>query len=786
MADLQQWIEKLNPAQKEAVLEMHHPLLVLAGAGSGKTRVITTKIAYCVEKLGIQPWEILSVTFTNKAAGEMRERAYQMLPFDQAKNDQRAMRGFPGDYRDDLFIKTFHSFGAWFLRRYGDLIGLNTSFNIYDDSDSLSILQRAFPQMKKKELSPIMKIISKVKDQGLGPNDNLSKYSYQFEVAKFYQGYERVLRSTGNVDFADLITLTAKTLRIHQEVREKLQHRFKVILVDEYQDSNKAQFNLLKQLKGPESLICVVGDDDQSIYRFRGAEVKNILSFPQDYPGTRIIKLEQNYRSTGGILAVASSVIKHNTGRYDKTLTTDKGQGKKPILHHVYSGKDEIEAVAKILKKDGNYDGSAILYRTNAQAAPFEMYFKKKDIPYKIIGSLSFYDREEIKDVISLLYLFQNTKDVISFQRMINKPGRGIGKSSQEKILQLMPQNNDDVMLSLKHAIDTKIIPSRAIANASSFLKTMEEAYKMVVDHSLIEAVVYLIEETGLKDYYTEIDKKELTERVGNLDQLVNALSDYESSLEGLYQFLDTVALDHSKIGQSDPSDRPGVTLITMHNTKGLEFDRVFMVGLEEGLFPRETVESQSDDEEEERRIFYVATTRAKTELHLFTATSRMQWGHYENDRKPSRFLQEIDEGLVKVVGKKSTSSGYNGYSSLGEKRSYDGGSYQWGQSSGSSYGNNTSSYGSSWKKRQAPIQNMVSTGFSEKPKAFQFETEQEDAPKTLFRKGDRIFSEKKGKGWIMEVLGKGDREVLSVRFDSGINAKYRAEFARLEKIAED
>ncbi|MCH3917308.1 MAG: ATP-dependent helicase [Spirochaetia bacterium] len=757
MADLDKWLDDLNPAQKEAVLEMEHPLLVLAGAGSGKTRVITTKIAYCVERCGIKPWQILAVTFTNKAAGEMRNRVGQMLP----------------DYdTNDFFIKTFHSFGVWLLRLHGDTIGLDHGFSIYDDADSLAVLSRAFPNERKKDLAPIMKLISKLKDIGLGPDDDLSSYSHMYEIKRYYRGYEDMLRNTGNVDFGDLIKLSIKVLDQSVDARNHVWNRFKVVLVDEYQDSNIAQFQLLRRLAGPDTRVCVVGDDDQSIYRFRGAEVRNILSFPEHYPGTRTVKLEQNYRSTDAILKLASCVIKHNKERYDKTLRTDRKGGEKPVLHIVSDETEEARQVADILMKDGKFDGSAVLYRTNAQSVPFETLFTRMGIPHKVVGALKFYDREEVKDVISLLYLFENSRDVVSFSRMINKPPRGIGNMTQEKILSLSEEFNGDVIASLKAACDRDLISARAKANALGFLDMMLKAYDMISADSLVNAAIYLIEQSGLKDFYQSKDLADKTDKVSNLDQLVNALSNYDSSEDGLLSFLEEVSLDHTKIGHDDPSEKPGVTLITMHNTKGLEFDRVFMVGLEENLFPGYGCETGSDDEAEERRIFYVASTRARSELHLFTAQSRKVWGHTEYGRLPSRFLSEIDKGLYEIVEKKTDRfSGYAGLSRLEEKRKWNGGS----------------SYRSDYRSGTRKHSNLVTTGFSSKPRTFTYQQpEREDAAGSDFEVGDRVYSDRNGKGWIRKIDGSGDHMVLFVVYDTGKTAKYRAQFAMLEKIAKD
>ncbi len=372
LSSIDSYIEQLNDKQKEAVLENSAPLLVLAGAGSGKTRVITTKIAYAIDRLGISPYEILAVTFTNKAAREMKERVTAMLPeVDVSK----------------MHIRTFHSFGAWLLRVYGSHIHLSNNFSIYDDDDSLSLLSGIYPSSKKVELKPIAKSISLAKDMMLPVDGNdLDRVRRGIDFPKQYAAYEKRLREVGNVDFADLISRSIELLNPQLPVASTLHNRFKMILVDEYQDSNIAQFQLLKALVGPHTFICVVGDDDQSIYRFRGANVEHILTFPDVYPGTKIVKLEQNYRSTEGILKVATSVISHNKGRHEKVLWTDKKGGNNPTVFYVEDEKSEALRVAKEIKKDKQYDSTAVIYRTNAQSLAFETLFQREKIPYKVIG----------------------------------------------------------------------------------------------------------------------------------------------------------------------------------------------------------------------------------------------------------------------------------------------------------------------------------------------------------------------------------------------------------------
>ncbi len=418
------YLQVLNSEQLEAVKHQGSPLLILAGAGSGKTRVITTKIAWLIGEKGILPEQILAVTFTNKAAREMSERAASLEP-----NAQRAM------------IRTFHSFGAWILRRNSEWADLSPNFTIYDDEDALSLLLQAMPGLTKNQARPIIKKISRAKDYCLLPDDNrLKEIDSNPKFMEAYQAYQRRLKETGNVDFGDLIMLPVFLLKKFPQIRLSLQNRFSVIMVDEYQDSNIAQFEFLKTLVGENSYVCVVGDDDQSIYRFRGAEVQNILTFQDIFENTKIIRLEKNYRSYAEILAVANSVVKNNSGRLGKTLTAERGKGKKPEVFFLPNQETEAELCGQLImqsvKNGGKYSDWAILYRTNAQSLNFETDFLHKKIPYRVIGTLKFYEREEIKDALAVLAFICNGRDEVSLRRIINKPSRGIGATSQKKLIE--------------------------------------------------------------------------------------------------------------------------------------------------------------------------------------------------------------------------------------------------------------------------------------------------------------------------------------------------------------
>ena len=795
MSRIDRYLQELNEPQREAVLENSKPLLVLAGAGSGKTRVITTKIAYAIEVLGIRPWEILAVTFTNKAASEMRKRVTEMLPdVDVA----------------DMQIRTFHSFGAWLLRRYGSHIGLSNAFTIYDDEDSLSLLATCYPSHKKTELSPVAKAISLAKDMGLRPDSaDLSDYRNDRGFAGQFAAYEEKLRRVGNVDFADLIGRSIEVLTGFPEVARQMHNRFKVILVDEYQDSNISQFNLLKLLVGPRNFICVVGDDDQSIYRFRGAEVRNILSFPDVYPGTRIIKLEQNYRSTGKILAIASEVIAKNKGRHPKTLWTANGEGSDCRLVYVADEKTEALRCANIIKRKGNYDGSAILYRTNAQSVAFETLFSQMGIPYKVVGALRFYDREEVKDALALLFLMMNRSDIVSFRRMVNKPARGLGDVSEDKVVSLATERKIDLIAALRQSVEAGLLAGKAASGALAFADLFDKADRMLETEGNSPCLKLLVTDSFLVDHYKKLDELNKTDKVDNLGTLISTVNDYPEGREGLLAFLESLMLDPTTIGRKDPSLEPGVTLITMHNTKGLEFDQVFITGMEEGLFPGRSAESD-EDIEEERRIFYVAVTRARKELFLLCCQRRMIWGRTAY-QIPSRFIDEISPEKLVVEGSRAGASndysfgnpgqgGYGGYGALDEKR-IRAGAYAAPSAAAPS---GQRAFGASREHKVAgpprnqniftvpvkPVSTVPTPHAGISPQTGKLELTK---PATLkvpssssFKLGERVFHDSYGEGEVHSVRMLRDRQLVDVRFRTGRTASFFSDVAPLEKLGSD
>lgn len=619
-------LESLNPEQLEAVLDTTHNLLLLACAGSGKTRTITTKIAYYIEKGILKPWEILAVTFTNKAAYEMRERIDSMLPdFDLSS----------------LEVRTFHSFGAWLLRRHHAEAMLDDNFCIYDDDDSLSLLTTLFPTTDKKLLRGFAKSISKAKDLGVDPDDaKLSEIDSEEMFRMVYKRYESAIRCTGNCDFADLILLPVGLLEEHPEIADRYRRRFKLILVDEYQDSNRMQFRLLKLIAGESSQICVVGDDDQSIYAFRGAELKNILTFAKSFDNVREIKIEKNYRSTGEILRLAGGLISHNKERHVKDIVSaTDAHGPLPKLLECADGEYEASTISSIIRRDRLFRSTAIIYRTNAQSLPFEMQLKKDRVPYRLVGALRFYDREEVKDALALLFLLVNRRDSVNFRRIINKPPRGIGPKAQEEIAGY----GDDLVTGLELFSSGH---GKAAEGAKAFLDNYKEMLESVErGDNLGDVLLRGITHSGLMAMYEkEPDKNVVKARKENLSTLISSLSQCQPGYESLVGYLENITLDNSTLGGTGEEDTESqVVLITMHNTKGLEFDNVFVAGLEDEIIPGGS-DVRPSDLEEERRILYVAITRARRMLTLSYARRRMRWGHTDYMHK-SRFIADFPSG---------------------------------------------------------------------------------------------------------------------------------------------
>lgn len=681
---MEDYLSVLNPEQRAAVEHEGSPLLILAGAGSGKTRVITTKIAWLIARKNLDPYQILAVTFTKKAANEMLQRAVAL--------DSRAA------YSQ---IRTFHSFGAWFLRLFAAQAGVDANFTVYDDDDMVTLLSKANPNLARKQTAHYAHLISLCKDYALTEKDSEKigalmeelgeEIDSEEDFVKIYSNYTARLRETGNVDFGDLILLPMLLLEKNPEVRNRIQNRFRVIMVDEYQDSNVAQFRLLQVLAGENTYVCVVGDDDQSIYRFRGAEVQNILQFKNHFPGTKIIRLESNYRSKAEILSVADDVIKNNSARLGKNLKAERGSGKLPVLAFLPDQNEECQFCGDLIEQTHRrgtpYSHWAILYRTNAQSMGFESEFLRRKIPYRIVGSLKFYEREEIKDLLAYLALLANPRDEISFRRIVNKPARGIGAASQEKLVELYRQSlyGQNLEDSGEQREEQKTAPVNYLEtcrqNAAGFSKKAREGISAFVEimdffqekmeknnrqkeenqHILeekaepvagVEKLSVLIdliaEKTGLKAYYSEKDEIAGTQRDANIQELSNSAVFYDLTAEGLLEFLDHIELDRT-IEEAEGQEQPdSVTLITLHNTKGLEFNRVVITGMEYGIFPRQ--DKYGNELEEERRLCYVGITRAKDELYMTACARRVMYGRAEY-MSPSPFLQEINPDKLKILG---------------------------------------------------------------------------------------------------------------------------------------
>lgn len=660
------YLSVLNKEQREAVEHEGSPLLILAGAGSGKTRVITTKIAYMISELGINPASILAVTFTKKAAEEMKERAINLEPCAQKSH-----------------IRTFHSFGAWFLRLCAEDsgIGIQNNFTVYDDDNVCSLISNAIPSLTKKDASHYAKKIALAKDYCLLPGDlELSRICDEPIFPEVYEKYQNRLRRTGNVDFGDLILLPYLILKENDLIRKSFHARYKVILVDEYQDSNVAQFKLLQELSGVNensgTYVCVVGDDDQSIYKFRGAEIQNILNFKDEFPGTKIIRLETNYRSTSEILNCAGNVVKNNSGRLGKELVSARGKGKKPALIFLPSQDDETEFCYSLIEQAYEhgipYSDWAILYRTNAQSLGFETEFLHKKIPYEVVGSLKFYEREEVKDIISWLSFIVNQRDEISFRRIVNKPVRGIGNTTQDKIIEASDGNSilngaESLKLSkkAKEGFDffkslvekfSDELPNVPVTSEAALLagQAINENNIVFADEKkLSEFVEKVVKESGLEEFHKDQDEEIGTQKIENLHELVNSAVLYPCTKQGLLDFLDHINLDRTlKTESEEENQKDKVTLITLHNTKGLEFKRVIITGMESGIFPRE---GKTESElEEERRLFYVGITRAKDELYFTSCGVRRLFGR-TNFMIPSPFLAELGNE-IRILGQKPDS----------------------------------------------------------------------------------------------------------------------------------
>ncbi len=628
---------ELNPEQAEAVLVCNRPQLILAGAGSGKTRVLTWKIAWLVANMGWKPWQIVALTFTNKAAKEMRERAEKLMGGEAPE-----------------WMGTFHGICARILRRDAALLGYRDGFTIYDDSDQKKVINDVCAELgiKANTSDPLRRIIGAAKNADESPEDLAkSPDSTKQTAARVFERYRRRLLEQNAMDFDDLLLNVLELLRKHPERREYWQKRFGYILIDEYQDTNPVQYRLVKQLAGHGNIM-VVGDDDQSIYSWRGADLKNILDFEKDYPGAHVVKLEQNYRSTGNILKAASSVIAKNKMRKEKTLRTDAPAGDLITVHHEEDEQMESRRCARICQSAlGKGRSAAVFYRTNSQSRTIEEALRREGVPYVMVGGVRFYDRAEVKDALSWLRLLVNPRDMMALERAVTAPRRGIGEKTLEAYRALANSHfGGDLVQALCAPPPSEVRGAAKVTAMGNTVRGWQEALASG-ETPLEELCERVIVESGMEDAYEKEDTDESAERLNNLRELVSACSDYSERVPegGLAGFLEEVALVTDSDGKQLEGDKAAV-LMTLHTSKGLEFDEVCIAGCEEGLFPMGRQEASDDAIEEERRLFYVGVTRARRKLHLFECRQRLRFGMREAC-VGSRFLDEVDASVLEHDG---------------------------------------------------------------------------------------------------------------------------------------
>ena len=746
--------DTLNKPQQEAVFHTEGPLLILAGAGSGKTRVLTHRIAYLIEEKGVNPWNILAITFTNKAAEEMRQRVDSLV----------------GIGAESIWVSTFHSMCVRILRRYIDRLGYDNRFTIYDTDDQKTLMKEVCRKTdidtKRFKERMLLSVISSAKNEMILPEEfelNAGGDFVQLKIAKVYKEYEAQMRANNALDFDDLLVKTVQLLETQPDVRENYQERFRYIMVDEYQDTNTVQFRLVSLLAGKYRNLCVVGDDDQSIYKFRGANIRNILDFEKEFSDAKVIKLEQNYRSVGNVLEVANSVIRNNKGRKEKTLWTDNEKGEKIRLRQFDTAYDEAQFIAEDIKDEtaqgANYSDHAVLYRTNAQSRLLEEKFVAMNIPYKIVGGINFYSRREIKDVLSYLKTIDNGKDDLAVRRIINVPKRGIGLTTINRIQESAAARGIGFYDALS-APD--LIPGigRSASKLDSFAALIEYFKGRSEESGVTDLLTEVIEKTGYTESLEADDPEELEARVQNIDELVSKAAVYEESCSDrgerptLSGFLEEVALvaDIDSVAE----DRDYVILMTLHSAKGLEFPHVYLAGMEDGLFPSYMSISGDDPEEleEERRLCYVGVTRAEEKLTLTCARMRLVRGERQYNSM-SRFIKEMPSALIDT-GKRE--GGFSQNVSLGEKRTYS---------------SEVSGY-----KRSAYAQKPA---FAAIQKGSGLMAKKSEG--LSYGVGDRVRHVKFGDGTVTEIKEGGRDYEVTVQFDTAGVRKMFALFAKLIKI---
>ena len=757
----------LNPAQTKAVEHTDGPLLIMAGAGSGKTKVLTCKIANLLAK-GVAPWSILAITFTNKAATEMRDRVDRMI----------------GEGAKDVWLSTFHSFCAKFLRREIEATGLyKRNFVIYDASDSQVVIKECLKEMnldpKQYAPSAVQNAISNAKNQLMGPKamERDADSFFQQKVAEIYKLYAKKLRTNNALDFDDLLMISVLLLEEHEEVRVKYQNRFKYILVDEYQDTNGAQYQLTKILAAKHHNLCVVGDADQSIYGWRGADIRNIMDFEQDYPEARTIKLEQNYRSTKNILAAANAVIEHNINRKKKELWTENTTGEKITVYEAGDERDEAQFIATTVMKqktifNASYGDIAILYRTNAQSRVVEETFMRSGIPYTMVGGLKFYDRKEIKDILAYLRVIYNPLDTVSLMRIINVPKRGLGAASLGKIAAYADANGLTVFDVISNPDTLDAIPGITARTkkplelfATFIFKYMGYQANMHID-DLIEKV---LEESGYLRELKEENKPENESRIENLKEFIGVARDFEKSEENptLENFLATLSLVSDIDNAELEDDR--VTLMTLHAAKGLEFPTVFMIGMEEGLFPHSRTLMDENEIEEERRTCYVGITRAERKLYLTCARQRTIYGK-TSPAVRSRFLGEIPEEYTESLIPRANSYGFANANHYGPQQRSGTMTFR---PSASQMGRNPAAFTDKAKSAFEVLNSMQKRSVNVQPQTGVIRPD----TSVEWKVGDKARHGKWGVGTVVSVKGEGEEVELKIAFPGqgvkGLMQKY-------------
>jgi len=766
-------INGLNDKQKEAVLATDGPCLVIAGAGSGKTKVLTHKIAYDIES-GIKPWNILAITFTNKAANEMKERIEKLI----------------GDAAKDLWMGTFHSICVRILRRYIDRIGYKTDFVIFDTSDQKTLIKECLKTLKVDDKiftdRGVLSEISNGKNEMLEPKAYGVKYAGDFRkktIGEIYELYQRRLRENNAIDFDDIINFTIKILSENPDVLDYYTEKFKYILVDEYQDTNKAQFTLVSLLASKYGNVTAVGDNDQGIYSFRGADISNILNFERDFPGTRIIKLEQNYRCTGNILKAANAVIKHNENKYDKKLWTENEEGHLPCI---YCGEDEYDEGRYIveqinhLKTEEYYKNSdfTILYRMNAQSRAIEDILMREGIPYKVIGGLKFYERKEIKDIIAYLRLIHNSADNLSLKRIINEPKRGIGKTSIDQIQEISDKTGNSMYEIIRNAQEYGL--TRVFSNSRDFIEQIEYLKSKKDELKISDLIKETLNKTGYTKALENENSVEAETRIENLEEFLTVAIEFEeeSADNTLAEFLENITLSSDIDGMEDQDDL--VTLMTLHSAKGLEFPVVFLVGMEEGIFPGYKTIGEPQALEEERRLFYVGITRAKQYLYLTCAKHRTIFGSTSYNQV-SRFVKEIPEelleGYAEVVERKSV-----------DKEEFKDYGYRWSYGKGQT----VKTFKMSEEDKSAVAKTIGEQGTKSE---YQYRTAESflnsikqhnqtnDVDLSKYQVGQRVYHKKFGEGTITKLEQEGNDVKVDLEFDKAGHKRLMAKFAGLEII---